>query len=210
MKETITTDPGELENFFKKIGYSVPKGEIVKIFPGYFPDRRVFCLKADKEERVIKLRPASEAAEKELAHMRKLEVSYSMSHLRLRGSNGAVIANSKYFVLDMPYLGCSLGELAEKLDMNDQGVQTDFNGFSTKEIDNLVNAFERDHFNFTRLYGLIHGDITPNNILWNSTANRLVLIDGEALSPCDDEKRITFSSKLSDVREWIFYNLQKG
>lgn len=213
MVEAIRPQPDEVQQLLKRIHYPQLDVKIQRVFPGYFSDRCVFSYIADKTERVIKLRPDDEKAEKELHNMRKLETSFRLSGAHFAETRGMHLTTTSVFVLDMPYLGETLVNLASKIDLIEYGYKNEdeFRGFSAQHIAQLLHQFERDHMNFSESHGLIHGDIyqhgAPNNILWHPTLNKLFLIDGESLSSSTDEKRVEFLEKLKLIEEWMYESL---
>lgn len=192
-----------------EIGYPLSSDDVDHVFRVHFDDRRVIRV----DDRVLKARPLGDKAEKEASQAQTLISSYRFSGGHFPGVHTHRFEDSDYLIIDMPHIGYSLKELGTSLDYQDLGYDGEiqreytFTGFRQQHIQNLVDNLERAHRNFSDRHGLIHGDLfqvgSPNNILYNPSIDRLLLIDAEALGQATPERIQRFEKQMGRVEEWM-------
>lgn len=218
MAERIKTNRKDVSEFLERVGYPIPQEDIIEVFPGYFPDRRVLRVKNGgliEPSRVLKIRPDDEKAQREVANLGQLLASYRFYGADFKYLNTRHILDSGYLVIDMPYLGMSLARLGTELDLVELGQLSPddalFTGFTRERIGSLVRGLGNAHERFTGNYGLVHGDLfqgkAPNNLVFHPQLERLLLVDAEALVEVEDENIERFRRQLSQTEEWIYENL---
>ncbi len=221
MAELLRPTIVEASSFATERGYPLESADVLNVFPTFFPERRVLQVKSAGREqsRVLKFRPHDEGAEREVKKLEKLLSSYRFSGVAFDYLKVHRLPERQYLVMDMPYLGVTLHELAMQMDMLDLGYlepeEAWFKGFTDRQADDLVEQLIKSHLAFARKYCHLHGDVfqrtAPNNIVYHPDLQRLFLVDAEALAPvqcelCDD-KRATFIGQMEAVDAWIAENL---
>lgn len=214
MTELIRPTVDDTRIFLRSKGLLVDRFDFLLPFPGVFYDRRVVKVydKQRKEERVLKARPSDVFADHEIESMMKIMKTYRYSGGRFRMPE--IHKLSSYVVLNMPYLGEDLLQLAESLDIQQLGYgQSDnssFPGFAADKIDSLCSRLRQEHEQFARTHSLIHRDLwqrQPNNIVYHSDVDRLLLVDAEGLSNYDEENGLRFHEEIDRVQEWMHESL---
>jgi hypothetical protein len=217
MPETIYRKIEEVYAFMQELGYdqeTLPAENVLEVYPGYFPDRRVFRI-YDREvaqERVVKIRPNDQAARTEVEKLSMLLKHYGLNGFKVR-------EKGNYLLFDMPWMGYNLNRLATELDIRDYETSrgTDlsaselFAGFTANQVEDLLQAMQVDNQNLLQKTALIHGDMYqhgfPNNIVYHPGLNRLHLIDAEGLAEATPERIAWYQDQLSQVRDWMFSSL---
>lgn len=178
MAEVIYTNPQETSGFLEKAGFHIKQEQIIEVFPGYFPDRRIFRLanSGGETSRVIKIRPFNEPAQREIDNLKPLLPSYRFSGTYFGYLKTEKPEKSKFVAINMPYSGIDLVKLGSDLDMQDLGYAEDnqayFAGFTAEQITHLIGELRSAQTSFAQRYGLIHGDVfqmkSPNNIVYHA------------------------------------------
>lgn len=217
MAEIVHSNPNEAASFLKRAGYQISEDKIIEVFPGYFPDRRVLRVKepGGEETRVLKVRQQGREAQREIDHLKPLLASYRFSGGHFGALNIPKLPDSRFIVIDMPYLGRDICRLCEDISLAEyeggKAPEGSFRGFSAQEISRLVQNLRQSQIAFSQKYDLIHGDTfqmrSPNNIVFNDTLNRLLLVDAEALTEADVPAMERFNEGLDKVEEWMCENL---
>ncbi len=218
MAELVRPSLDNTKTFFRRVGLMVDRFDFQLVYPGVFRERRVTKVydKKRREVRVLKARPFDDNGKREIESMMKIMGTYRFSGGHFNGPE--VHALSQYIVLNMPFLGYDLGELAQILNLKDLGYSEDdkgefnFRGFSYGKIDSLCNQLRRDHLAFANQHRLIHGDVWQyrqgtNNIVYHPKVDRLLLVDAEALAKPDDLRYQSFHEQLDRVQEWMHASL---
>ncbi len=217
MSELIRSSPSETSIFMKSLGYDIDPKRIVQNYPVSFPKRKVFRVAGEKgsKDRVLKVRPADQKARMEEEKLRTLFASYRYHGGHFPAVKTIELPQKQYLAFKMSYLGRALSELCQDLDLLEVG-QIErgsgvFQGFSGESIQQLVDNLSSSHRNFTRDYGLIHGDLiqkgSPNNVVFHSELGRLFLVDAEALTPINEASQSRFEEQIGRLEEWMVENL---
>lgn len=223
MAEIFRPTSEEVADFIQTKGYCLDPANILQVYPGVFSNRKVFKIHdpALGEDRVLKARPLDSSGAIESKKLNKLISSYRYSGTHFRALNQIELSASGYLIMNMPYLGLNLYELANYLDLielgqiEEQSQDYVFKGFSQKEINQLMDRLLRDHLNFTRNTNLIHGDIfqqpdgSPNNVVYHPQLNTLFLVDAEAMTDYDDDTKARFLEQMGRTHEWMSAYLMK-
>lgn len=217
MAELFHSTRPDVSVFMESLGFSIPESQITKVYPIFFPNRRVFRISGNlgREDEVLKVRPADEKAELELKKLNCLFSSYRYFGGHFPAVRSRYLEKSSYVIFHMSYLGNNLGELASILDLVELGYadveEDDFRGFSDENIHRFIDQLRNSHMKFAAQYGYIHGDLiqdgSPNNIVFNSELERLFLVDAEALAPTSEESLFRFNKQVDQVEEWMCSSL---
>ena len=215
MSELLKPDIQEIEATMEAMGYSDAK--LIKAYPLFHTGRQVIRLKEKQgEDVVLKIRANNEAGLLEAQKIALLIDSYRMMDRNrfpsvMRGDLKDRIA------IRMPFLGHSLYELAQFMDLNELGYlpkqgEDAFFGFSSDEIENMISQLSDQHHAFAGINGYVHGDLklgvrSPSNVVYNPNTNGLLLIDGEALGPLSVDSLARFDTQISELRDWMHSNL---
>lgn len=213
MSELTTPTGSEVLALIGKLEY--PKTvQFTEVFSNYHPDRVVFRMfdKASGKDSVVKVRKDDLHSELEVEKIRALVASYRFSGghfdtVSVRKTDGKV-------AIEMPYLGKSLSAIGQDMDLDKyEGNSDGFRGFSPALIEDLLKRLDADQMHFADNYGLIHGDLiqphfAPSNVVYNQGLNRLLLVDGEAMTLNTDESRAQFLEQIDSVKEWMYLNLE--
>lgn len=217
MAEMILTDTAETATFLQKISYPLPREQILEVYPGYFPERRV--LRVRKEcptgSKVLKIRPDDQAGATEVYKLQCLLACERFMGAHNCGVEVTHIQRSAYMIIHMPYLGVDITRLSKDLDLLELGYLEEeevlFRGFTSGQIRRLVDQLRNGHRAFSDKYGLVHGDLfqqrSPNNIVYDSSLERLFLVDAEALAEVTEESTDRFCDQLDKVQEWMCTSL---
>lgn len=214
MSELSIPSRSEVSATITKLGYPETT-KLTEVFPNYHPDRIVFRTidSISGKDRVVKVRTDDLQSELEIEKVRGLVASYRFSGGHFDAVGVAKKLNRKV-AIEMPYLGKSLSAMGQDMDLDRyDGNQDGFQGFSPKQIEELLKRLEADQMHFAYNYGLIHGDLiqprfAPSNVVYNEQIKRLLLVDGEAMTLSTDEARAQFVEQLDSVREWMYLNLE--
>jgi len=201
--------------FMDNIGCPVSQQEIVQVYPIYYPERRVFRVKSNSEDQVIKVRPDDEKGRIEADKLKRLFASYTYSGGHFSKVGVTTLPDSDYLVFHMPYLGRNFIELGTSLDLIELNqsttAQENFSGFTNQQICKLVDNLKSSQRNFANQHGIIHGDImqtpSPNNVVYHSELNRLFLVDAEAMASLTDETSARFDKQTKDLETWMYQYL---
>lgn len=189
--------------------------KIVEVFPCYHRHRVVFrYLSEAQHDRVIKIRPDNLHAKEEI---RKLQFLLSLYHTQgVRVPRLETTTNSSSSIISMPYLGIDLSQIAQTADLIELNYLTPspglISGFSIAHIDQLIKRLKHSHLKFAQERQIIHGDLfqhnAPNNIVYHSSTNQLLLVDAEALGTVDQETEGRFLEQISLVEAWMHQYLR--
>lgn len=219
MGELVRRSEAETRTFVEQAGFDLKGLQILQIYHGHFKDRAIFRYYCTQNEafRVIKVRPNDEKGQREAKIVTALVDHYRNGDNVRRHKRGVrfgrVVTEQSdgNLAINMPFLGYSLGELAEHMDDEENvflpASYSRFDGFSPTEITRLVNRARRDQEGFARRYGLVHADLVqqgcPNNITYHPGYGRLFTLDAEAFVPTDQTTMEKFQQDLAFVENWM-------
>lgn len=85
MCELMRPTIAEASVFTTMKGYPLSSDDILKVFPTYFPERRVIQVRTKGREssRILKFRPFNEKAKLEITNLEKLLASYRFAGVHL-------------------------------------------------------------------------------------------------------------------------------
>lgn len=217
MIESLTASTADVHLTMAELGYGEDV-QLVHTYRLYHRDRQVFrVIHPDGQDQVVKVRKKDNDGLREANQVAKLVASdrYLGGHFPTVSS----VNIGDRIAIQMPFLGFSLHELAEIMDLQTMGYPPGensfpFSGFTPEEIEASIRRLRNGHLRFAASSGIIHGDITfhtktPNNIVYHPSIGRLFLVDGEALTPHTDEAETRFTDGVECVREWMYSNLEK-
>ncbi len=220
MAELILPNSENTASFLSRIGFEIPRESIMEVFPGYFPDRRVLRVRNDGAEssRVLKVRPDNDQARAEAIKLISLLAEYRFCGAHFQSLKVDALPQSKYLIMNMPYLGIDITKLGQEMDLVQLGYKepedSAFTGFTESEIKTLIKKLKGGHTSFTNHYQLVHGDLfpqtSPNNIVYNLETNKLFFVDAEALTQATPEAIDRFNENMDKVEEWMFASLYKN
>lgn len=210
MAEFIIPTMHETREFLDRVAVELDQKEIVKVYGGVFPDRKVLLL---SDNSILKIRSTTNEGLAEVTKLKVLEASYRIPDGRIPAVTVDLLS-SGYMVIHMPWLGVSLPELAQEMSSLDYDPksQVSFRGFTEIQVRSFIQSLLDAHMQFAHEYGLIHGDVKqqghpPSNVVFNQSLNSLLLIDAEALAPLTAETAQRFSIQLRELEVWMQENI---
>jgi len=214
----VVTNISETSEFLTRIGYPIKPDEIIEVFPGYFPNRRVLRVRSNEQSgcHVVKIRPYDDEG---LTEVKKLQLLLASE--RFLGSHWPDVRfdslnKSSYMAIKMPYLGIDLTRLGKVLDLWELGYIDEkdvlVKGFTASQIKHLASVLRLGHAQFSEKYGLVHGDlfignVVPNNLVYQPEMDKLFMVDAEALARVSGETTDRFYQQVDQVEEWMCTNL---
>src|SRR3989344_5588111 len=206
MRETHRPTTTDVELFMEGIGYPVKREAINEVYPVFFQERRVFRI----ADRVYKVRPHDSDAEAEFEILRHLIPFYHKYNKHLGRLMVKNTDFTRYLIIDMPYIGRNINDIAIEMDINaynGESGHSEFSGLTKRGVVDLIHRLHQDQLQFSRQHGKIHCDImqnrAPNNVLYHLESNRLYLIDAEAYAPADRAAIGRFEYQIKALHDYM-------
>jgi len=218
MGKMIHRSKEQAANHLREIGVNIRPERIERVYPTHFPEREVVRVLGERgEQKVIKVRPDDPQgkARRESRNLEVLFKSYRFAGCTFPEEETVRIEKSEHMKFNMSFLGLSLGELGQQLDLQQRGysgAQEDviFSGFQRHYADYLLRRLKLSHREFAEKEGYVHGDMFqaqhPNNIVYHELEDSLFLV-AEALGRTTTERLEVFNKQVEKVHKWVIDNL---
>lgn len=195
--------------------------EDIKMYPVFL--NRIVFRSSSNGDTVIKIRPEPTERARLETHDEVKKASTLLDFYQSQGiifpKHLSIHEGENYVTMDMPYMGETITSMAEQKEYRDLGYRDEgaFTGFSGEKVENLLVQLRKDLDTLKHQYGLVHGDLfhqngqrgeaKPNNIVYNTAYDRLLLIDAEALTTATVETITTRDEQLRQTSSWMHERL---